>query len=90
MQIAELEAEASRLLKALDQLKEAKSESERVLQRKVDEAVKDAATQVICSSNLDLSSAYDQATEIESLRGKVKQFGDYDEIKRELEIMKVS
>lgn len=31
-----------------------------------------------------------QATEIESLRSKVKQFGDYDEIKRELEIMKVN
>lgn len=30
-----------------------------------------------------------QALEIESLRSKVKQFGDYDEIKRELEIMKV-
>jgi homeobox protein cut-like len=31
-----------------------------------------------------------QASEIETLRNKVKQFGDYDEIKRELEIMKVS
>jgi homeobox protein cut-like len=31
-----------------------------------------------------------QASEIETLRSKVKQFGDYDEIKRELEIMKVS
>jgi len=31
-----------------------------------------------------------QASEIETLRSKVKQFGDYDEMKRELEIMKVS
>jgi hypothetical protein len=31
-----------------------------------------------------------QRTEIESLKARVKQFGDYDEIKRELEIMKVS
>lgn len=45
-QISELEAEASRLLKALDQLKEAKAESERALQRKVDEAAREASTQV--------------------------------------------
>ena len=30
-----------------------------------------------------------QATEVEQLKLKVKQYGDYDEIKRELEIMKV-
>jgi hypothetical protein len=31
-----------------------------------------------------------QSTEIEGLKSRVKQYGDYDEIKRELEIMKVS
>jgi homeobox protein cut-like len=31
-----------------------------------------------------------QVAEIETLKTKVKQYSDYDEIKRELEIMKVS
>lgn len=43
-QISELEAEASRLLRALDQVKESKLDSEKTLQRKVDEAVKEAAS----------------------------------------------
>ena len=30
-----------------------------------------------------------QSTEIDHLKQKVKQYGDYDEVKRELEIMKV-
>lgn len=73
-QISELESEASRLLKALEQVKEAKAESEQSLRRKTDEAEKELAK---------------QNGEIETLREKVKQFSDYDEIKRELEIMKV-
>ena len=31
-----------------------------------------------------------QAIEVEQLRSKLKQYSDYDEVKRELEIMKVS
>lgn len=88
-QISELEAEASRLLRALDQVKEAKAEGERSMKKKVDEATKEAAGHVsICVS--DVLQADKEAAEIETLRAKVKQFGDYDEIKRELEIMKVS
>ncbi|WOO82006.1 Protein CASP [Vanrija pseudolonga] len=71
--IAELEAEASRLLRALDQSKEAKAEVERGEKRRLDDAARESAQ---------------QATEIENLRTKVKQYSDYDEIKRELEIMK--
>ncbi len=74
-QISELEAEASRLLKALDSLKEAKAESERTEKKRAEESAKEIVT---------------QSAEIESLRSKVKQFADYDEIKRELEIMKVN
>ena len=73
-QISELEAEASRLLRALDSIKEAKAESERELKKKAEDSTKEI-------NNL--------STEIEGLKAKVKQFGDYDEIKRELEIMKV-
>ncbi|KAK1922128.1 CASP C terminal-domain-containing protein [Papiliotrema laurentii] len=72
-QISELEVEASRLLRALETLKESKAESERAEKKRAEEQAKEIAT---------------QAAEIESLKAKVKQFGDYDEIKRELEIMK--
>ncbi|WWC64644.1 uncharacterized protein I303_107255 [Kwoniella dejecticola CBS 10117] len=72
-QIQELEAEASRLLRALDQIKEQKAESDRIAKKKEDELAKEVAS---------------QTTEIQSLKTKVKQYSDYDEIKRELEIMK--
>ncbi|RSH91821.1 hypothetical protein EHS25_009191 [Saitozyma podzolica] len=72
-QISELEAEASRLLRALDQAKEAKAEVERTQRKKAEDAAKEIASQV---------------AEIETLKSKVKQYSDYDEIKRELEIMK--
>jgi homeobox protein cut-like len=74
-QISELEAEASRLLRTLDSLKESKAEVEQSAKKRSEESAKEIAT---------------QSAEIESLKSKVKQFGDYDEIKRELEIMKVS
>lgn len=73
-QIAELEAEASRLLRALEAAKDAKVDVERSEKKRVDDAAREIAT---------------QATEIENLRAKVKQYSDYDELKRELEIMKV-
>ncbi|ORY33495.1 putative Golgi vesicle transport-related protein [Naematelia encephala] len=72
-QISELEAEASRLLRALDSLKEAKAEGERAEKKRADDAAREIAS---------------QAAEIDSLKTRVKQYADYDEIKRELEIMK--
>lgn len=74
-QITELEAEASRLLRALDSLKEAKADQERESSKKAEDATKEIST---------------LTAEIDGLKSRVKQFGDYDEIKRELEIMKVS
>jgi homeobox protein cut-like len=53
-QISELEAEASRLLRALDQAKEAKAEVERTQRKKAEDATKEIASQV----NLAVSSAY--------------------------------
>jgi homeobox protein cut-like len=73
-QISDLEAEASRLLRALDQVKETKAESERAQQKKIDEMSRDVST---------------RSAEVDNLRAKVKQYSDYDELKRELEIMKV-
>ncbi|KLT45785.1 putative Golgi vesicle transport-related protein [Cutaneotrichosporon oleaginosum] len=71
--IAELEAEASRLLRALDMVKDQKAEVERAEKKRADDAAREIAN---------------QAAEIENLRTKAKQYSDYDEIKRELEIMK--
>lgn len=45
-QIAELEAEASKLLKALDSLKESKAEADRAESKRAEEASKEIATQV--------------------------------------------
>ncbi|WWD19588.1 hypothetical protein CI109_104049 [Kwoniella shandongensis] len=72
-QITELEAEASRILRALESVKEAKAESERVAKKQAEEAAKELVS---------------QTAEIESLKTKVRQYSDYDELKRELEIMK--
>ena len=87
-QITELEAEASRLLRALDGMKEAKAEGENAERRRVEERAKEMATQVGTPTGRSITLMW-QAAEIESLKVKVKQFSDYDEIKRELEIMKV-
>lgn len=45
-QISELEAEASRLLRTLDSIKEAKAEIERTEKRKAEEAARELANQV--------------------------------------------
>lgn len=88
-QISELEAEASRLLRALDSSKEAKAEVGRTERRKADEAAKELASQVRGFPFGATRLMATQVGEIESLKVKVKQYSDYDEIKRELEIMKV-
>ncbi|KAL7418489.1 hypothetical protein Q5752_006947 [Cryptotrichosporon argae] len=72
-QVAELEAESSRLLHALDAAKDARAETERSEKKRADDAAREIAA---------LSG------EIDGLRERVKQYADYDEIKRELEIMK--
>jgi homeobox protein cut-like len=73
-QITELESEASRLIRSLDVQKEL-LETERAESGKRIEALeKDQA---------------EKDKEIESCKERLKQFGDYDELRRELEIMKV-
>ena len=51
------------------------SASEAAMKKRVDELVKELAARTI---------------ELAGLKLKIRQFADYDEIKRELEIMKVS
>lgn len=74
MQIADLQSEAERLLRSLD------------LQKEEAERQKDQASKR--EKELSKSSEATRA-ELETLREKVKQYSDYDEVKRELEIMKV-
>ncbi|KIJ49673.1 hypothetical protein M422DRAFT_246745 [Sphaerobolus stellatus SS14] len=72
-QIAELESECARLSQGLESQKTAAREAEALARKKAEEASKELGS---------------QATEIESLKNKLRTYADYDEIKRELEIMK--
>lgn len=100
-QISELESEASRLLKGLETEKDGKRKLDRDLSRRIDELTKDIAAKVRPSSqqarhfqgrgeSADVRILSAQNTEIEGLRERAKQYNDYDDLKRELEIMKVS
>ena len=73
-QVTDLQKEATRLLRSLDIQKEEAAKQAARAKRRHDELSKQGET---------------SQTELTSLRNVVKQFSDYDEIKRELEIMKV-
>ncbi|PVG01219.1 hypothetical protein CPB86DRAFT_773346 [Serendipita vermifera] len=73
LRISELETEASGLLRALESQKLSLEEKDSLSKRKLAEAAKELSQ---------------KAVEVETLRTKLKQYSDYDEIKRELEIMK--
>ncbi|CED82054.1 Transcription factor/CCAAT displacement protein CDP1 [Phaffia rhodozyma] len=72
-QVSELESESTRLLRALDLEKDSRSSSEKTLRKKIEDLNKEIGL---------------KAAEIEHLRQRAKEYTDYDEIKRELEIMK--
>lgn len=74
-QISDLQTEASRLIRSLDEQKDLAEKERKEVGRKVDELTKEKTA---------------KAKEVEELKERVKQFADYDEVKRELEIMKVS
>ncbi|KAF9520295.1 hypothetical protein BS47DRAFT_1370453 [Hydnum rufescens UP504] len=71
--IVELEAETRRLLRALEIQKDTNASTEQMAQKRVEDISKELAS---------------KAGDIESLRSQIRQYQDYDEIKRELEIMK--
>ncbi|KAJ3550102.1 hypothetical protein NM688_g5108 [Phlebia brevispora] len=71
--VAELESETDRLSAALDAQKKATTEAQAAAAKKAEET----------SRELQKKDG-----EVSQLRQKIKQYGDYDEIKRELEIMK--
>ncbi|KZT72124.1 hypothetical protein DAEQUDRAFT_723291 [Daedalea quercina L-15889] len=71
--VAELESETDQLSRALDAQKLATADANTAAAKKAEETARE----------LQRKSA-----EIDQLRTKIKQYNDYDEIKRELEIMK--
>lgn len=74
-QLADAESECARLLRTLEQSKSERERVESDLVKRREEVERELTT---------------TKTELETARGKVKSVADYDEIKRELEIMKVS
>ena len=73
-QIADLQTEATRLIRSLDSQKDATDQQAKAAAKRVDELTKEVEV---------------KTKEIEMYKARLKQFADYDEIKRELEIMKV-
>ncbi len=93
-QINELTSESERLSHVLDTQKLASSASEEKLQKKLDECQRDITVKVCfrfprIRHPVVTTYLYAKTSEIDNLRHKLKQLADYDEIKRELEIMKV-
>ncbi|KAG9027267.1 hypothetical protein FRB95_007950 [Tulasnella sp. JGI-2019a] len=72
-QVAELEAESAKLLQAFESQKALTTDAGETARKKTEEAAKELSL---------------KATEIEALKQRIKQYSDYDEIKRELGIMK--
>ncbi|KAI9060254.1 hypothetical protein FKP32DRAFT_1595655 [Trametes sanguinea] len=71
--ISELESETDRLSQALEAQKRAAEEAQAATSKKMEELSKEVQK---------------KSAEVDQLRSKLKQYSDYDEIKRELEIMK--
>ncbi|CAE7146035.1 unnamed protein product [Rhizoctonia solani] len=74
-QLAESDAETQRLRATFEELKKSTSETITTAEKRITELEKEAITRV---------------AEIDNLRTRLKQYADYDEIKRELGIMKVT
>lgn len=72
--MSDLQNEASRLIRSLDAQKEQFDVDRAELSKKVEALEKEQAA---------------KDSEITSFKDKMKQYQDYDELKRELEIMKV-
>ena len=93
--LSEFEIESERLSRTLETQRLAASEEETALNKKVEEISKGTQKKVSFSRlNLFLFELtwicrFGKVAEIEQLKQRLKQYDDYDEIKRELEIMKV-
>ncbi|KAF7428227.1 hypothetical protein PC9H_007448 [Pleurotus ostreatus] len=72
-QVAQLEVELERLSRAMETQKSQQADADLASSKKLEEATKEIQR---------------KSSEIEQLKLRLKQYADYDEIKRELEIMK--
>lgn len=93
-QVHELESETAKLLHAFETQKTLTAEAETLVRKKTEEAAKDLAQKVSCRLRCLPGREADsceirQASETDAFKQKIKQYSDYDEVKRELEIMKV-
>jgi homeobox protein cut-like len=88
--VNELESEAARLAKSLDSHKAAAQEFEAAANRKAEDLSKELIDKV-CDSPLAFThiSRRLQTSQVGQLKQRLQSYHDYDEIKRELEIMKV-
>ena len=89
-EISNLTSESERLARVLEAQKRAGTEVEENLKRSIDQLNKDLSSKVRlyllpCEHTL---KSY-QTAEADNLKQALGQYSDYDEIKRELEIMKV-
>ena len=73
-QISDLQTEASRLIRSLDTQKDATDKERKELGRKVEDLTRERDAKL---------------KEVDGYKERLKQYADYDEVKRELEIMKV-
>jgi homeobox protein cut-like len=74
-QISDLQREATRLITALDEQKLVSEQDRTELSKTVEDVTKERDA---------------RAVEVDELKARLQQYADYDEVKRELEIMKVS
>lgn len=72
-QLTDLESECARLLRTLEQVKSSKQQVEQEASKRKEQVEKDLSV---------------VSSELEAAKSKIKLYSDYDEIKRELEIMK--
>jgi len=93
-QISDLESESERLSRTLEQQRTDSVQSVTALNKRVEEFSRELQKKVthvsITYKPPKLNCFSLKVSEIDQLRQKLKHFYDYDEIKRELQIMKAS
>src|ERR1700753_1880182 len=87
-QINELREEGDRATRALEAQKESFARKELTTTKHAEELAKEVQIKVNFERHDSVSHITIQALELDELKERLKQYYDYDDIKRELEIMK--
>jgi len=90
-QISELEADRSRVTQTLEARKDTAHQAELAARKREEELSRELASKVSIVLPFQVASTDkgSQTSETESLKTRLRKYSDYDEIKRELDIMKV-